>query len=61
MLGNSSHPPSDWCVYQSDPLSFNTVMNTLVDTLQTRLDLGYIISESNHQVKHLQYADELAC
>jgi hypothetical protein len=33
-------------------------MNTLVDTLQTRLDLGYSISSSNHQVNLLQYADD---
>ena len=39
--------------YQGDPLSvviFNTVMNTLVDTLQSRLDLGYTISGSSNQV-----------
>ena len=48
-------------VYQGDPLSvviFNTVINTLVDTLQTHLDLGYTISGSNHQVNLLQYADD---
>ena len=48
-------------VYQGDPLSvviFNTVMNTLVDTLQTRLDLGYTISGSTHQINLLQYADD---
>ena len=33
-------------------------MNTLIDTLQTRLDLGYSISQSNHQVNLLQYADD---
>ena len=48
-------------VYQGDPLSvviFNTVMNTLVDTLQVRLDLGYHISNSKHKVNVLQYADD---
>lgn len=48
-------------VYQGDPLSvviFNTVMNTLIDTLQTRLDLGYTISTSDHQVNLQQYADD---
>ena len=48
-------------VYQGDPLSvvvFNTVMNTLLDTLQTRLDLGYRISNSKHRVNVLQYADD---
>ena len=48
-------------VYQGDPLSvviFNTVMNTLVDTLQSRLDLGYHISNSKHKVNVLQYADD---
>ena len=37
--------PLEIGVYQGDTLSvmiFNTVMNTLVDTLQTRADLGYI-------------------
>ena len=37
---------------------FNTVINTLVDTLQTRIDLGYNLSNSNHQVNLLQYADD---
>ena len=37
---------------------FNTVINTLVDTLQTRIDLGYNLSNSNHQVNILQYADD---
>ena len=48
-------------VYQGDPLSvviFNTVMNTLIDTLQTRVDLGYTITGSRHQVNLLQYADD---
>ena len=40
-------------VYQGDPLSvtiFNTVINTLVDTLGTRLDLGFHISGSRHKL-----------
>ena len=48
-------------VYQGDPLSvviFNTVINTLVDALQTRLDLGYRLSNSTRQVNVLQYADD---
>ena len=48
-------------VYQGDPLSvsiFNTVINTLVDTLQTRIDLGYSLSNSCHKVLLLQYADD---
>ena len=46
-------------VYQGDPLSvviFNTVMNTLVDTVISRSDLGYQISDSVHRVNILQYA-----
>ena len=48
-------------VYQGDPLSvgiFNIVMNTLIDTLQTCVDLGYTITGSRHQVNLLQYADD---
>ena len=48
-------------VYQGDPLSvvvFNTVMNTLVDSLTTRIDLGYHLSNSSHWVNILQYADD---
>ena len=48
-------------VYQGDPLSvsiFNTVINTLVDTLKTRIDLGYSLSNSRHKVLLLQYADD---
>ena len=48
-------------VYQGDPLSvavFNTVINILVDTLGTRLNLGFQISDSRHRVNLLQYADD---
>ena len=48
-------------VYQGDPLSvsiFNTVINMLVDTLETRKDLGYSLSNSRHTVSLLQYADD---
>ena len=48
-------------VYQGDPLSvviFNTVINTLVDTLKTRVDLGYSFSPSQQPVNLLQYADD---
>ena len=53
--------PLDVGVYQGDPLSvviFNTVINTLVDTLETRPDLGYTLSNTNHKVSVLQYADD---
>ena len=48
-------------MYQGGLLSvvvFNTVINTLVDTLQTRLDLGFSISDSQHRLNLLQYADD---
>ena len=48
-------------VYQGDPLSvviFNTVMNTLLDTVSLRSDLGYRFSNSRRQVNILQYADD---
>ena len=48
-------------VYQGDPLSvviFNTVMNTLIDTLTTQIDLGYHLSGTSHQVNILQYTDD---
>ena len=48
-------------VYQGDPLSvviFNTVVNTMVDTLKTRTDLGYSFSPSQKSVNLLQYADD---
>ena len=48
-------------VYQGDPLSvviFNTVINTLVDTLKTRRELGYTLSGTKYQINLLQYADD---
>ena len=48
-------------MYQSDALSvviFNTVINTMVDTVQSRQDLGYIISPPQKAVNLLQYADD---
>ena len=48
-------------VYQGDPLTvaiFNTVMNTLVDTISLRIDLGYQFSGSQRRVNILQYADD---
>ena len=48
-------------VYQGDPLSvviFNTVINTLVDTIQTRQDLGYNYSLTQRPVNLLQYAND---
>ena len=47
-------------VHQGDPLTvviFNTVMNTLVDTITDRIDLGYQSSGSSRKVNILQYAD----
>ncbi len=46
--------------YQGDPLSvviFNTVINTLVDTLKKHTTLGYTLTP-NHQINLLQYADD---
>ena len=48
-------------VFQGDPLSvsiFNTVMNTLVDTLSEHKDMGYTLTKSQHTCNHLQYADD---
>ena len=48
-------------VYQGDPLSvviFNTVMNTLVDTISTTVDIGYQFSGSLRRVNIMQYADD---
>ena len=48
-------------VYQGDPLSvviFNTVINTMIDTVQTRQDLGYKFSPKQRPINLLQYADD---
>ena len=54
--------PMEISVYQGDPLSviiFNTVMNTLVDTIsQSHHHLGYSLFSSNHRCNLLQYADD---
>ena len=47
-------------VYQGDPLSvviFNTVINTMVDTIRSRPDLGYHLTR-NQSISLLQYADD---
>lgn len=60
----------DWCtpfiplktgVYQGDPLSvviFNTVINTLVDSVKNKTELGYKISNTKYSINILQYADD---
>ena len=53
--------PIEVGVYQGDPLSviiFNTVMNTLVDTISQSLDLGYSPSSTTQQCNLLQYTDD---
>jgi len=49
-------------VYQGDPLSalmFNTVINTLVDTItKCYPHLGYSLTSSRHRTNLLQYADD---
>ena len=53
--------PIEAGVYQGDPLSviiFNTVMNTLVDTISQSPHLGYSLSSTTQQCNHLQYADD---
>ena len=57
---NTPSFPLNIGVYQGYPLSgviFNTVNNTLIDTLNLKKDLGYSLSPS-HQVNLLQYADD---
>ena len=56
-VGNSGHPSQKG----GDPLSvviFDTVMNTLLDTVSLRTDLGYRFSNSRRRVNILQYADD---
>ena len=48
-------------VYQGDPLSvviFNTVMNTLVETICQSNHLGFSLTNSSHRCNLLQYADD---
>ena len=52
--------PQEVGVYQGDPLSvviFNTVINTLVDTITTKPELGYHLT-NNQRINLLQYADD---
>ena len=61
-LGSTPVIPIQVGVYQGDPLSvviFNTVVNTMLDTLKTRTDLGYSFSPSQKSVNLLQYADDI--
>ena len=53
--------PIEIGVYQGDPLSviiFNTVMNTLVDTIGQSQHLGYSLSSTSQRCNLLQYADD---
>ena len=53
--------PRHYRVFQGDCLSlvvFNTVLNTFIYTLYTRLVLSYTLSDSTRQVNILQYADD---
>ena len=53
--------PLNMGVYQGDPLSvviFNTVINTLVDIVKSRPDLGYKVHGTSYSVNMLQYADD---
>ena len=49
--------PLEIGVYQGDPLSVVIFINTMVDTIKTRLDLGYRLT-SSQSVNLLQYADD---
>ena len=53
--------PIEVGVFQGDPLSvviFNTVINTLVDTILQADQYGYAISQSAHRSNLLQYAND---
>ena len=53
--------PLEIGVYQGDPFSiviFNTVMCTLIEALKPLQHLGYTLSQSQHPVNLLQYADD---
>lgn len=48
-------------VFQGDPFSvviFNTVINTLLDALKVRPDLGYKLHSTSYCINTLQYADD---
>lgn len=58
---STSAIPLQLGVYQGDPLSvvvFNTVTNTLVDTIWGRSHLGYTITNTSHTINLLQYTDD---
>lgn len=58
---HTSTTPLSIGVYQGDPLSvviFNTVINTLVDTLKTQAELGYKVYNTAYFINMLQYADD---
>ena len=53
--------PIEVGVFQGDPLSviiFNTVMNTLVDTISQHQQLGFSLSGTKHSANLLQFADD---
>ena len=58
-MDNSTYSSRDWGVPRGPTFSsYNIVINTLVDTLATRVDLGYTLHKSCHSVNTLQYADD---
>ena len=53
--------PLEVGVYQGEPFSvvvFNSVINTLLDTLKTRSELGYHLHNTSYCINTLQYADD---